>query len=338
MKNVRYFLLVALVLISVLPGLAKDKKLTVLYTNDLHAHFEPHIVPWVSKTRKVGGFVNIATLVKREKKANKHTVYFDAGDSFSGPYHSFLTKGEAVIDAMNYLGLDASAVGNHEFDHGWDNALEQFKKAKFPLLNGNIFRKGTDKLHWNNPYIIKKVNGIRLGIIGLHGRFAFYDTTADEMIKGIEARDEEKYLRKYIKELKPKTDLIILLIHQGIPGTQSSTGEKDVVRNHQKDIVALHNFKGGYCGVSKVENNVFVLKNMNSGEQTNCSLTELINKLNLSCRLASGGDLVTIFEWSNDNLVRKNSFNSDEIKLEEHTKWYLNKIMIPRLIFKVNRQ
>lgn len=222
----------------------QETKLNVLYTNDLHAHFEPHIVPWVSKTRKVGGFVNIATLVKREKKANKHTVYLDAGDSFSGPYHSFLTKGEAVIDAMNYLGLDASCVGNHEFDHGWQNSLEQFKKAKFPLLNGNIFLKDTDKLHWNNPYIIKEVNGIRLGIIGLHGKFAFYDTTADEMIKGVEAKDEEVYLRKYVKELQPKTDLIILLIHQGIPGTQSSTGEKDVVRNHEKDIELAKNVPG----------------------------------------------------------------------------------------------
>ena len=214
----------------------QEKKLTVLYTNDLHAHLEPHIVPWVDKTRKVGGFANIAALVRREKKANPNTVYFDAGDWFAGPYVSSLTKGEAVIDAMNYLGLDAACVGNHEFDYGWENASEQFKKAKFPLLNGNIFLKGTEKLHWNEPYIIKNVNGIRLGIIGLHEKFAFYDTTSDEMIKGVEARDEKVYLRKYIEELKPKTDLIVLLTHIGIPGTQSSTGERDVPRNHEHDI------------------------------------------------------------------------------------------------------
>ncbi|MBD0395810.1 MAG: metallophosphatase, partial [Microcoleus sp. C1-bin4] len=238
---------IILLLICVLAfqtAFAQEKKLTVLYTNDLHSHFEPQIVPWVDKTRKVGGFANIAALVKREKKANPHTVYFDAGDWFAGPYVSSLTKGEAIIDAMNYLGLDAACVGNHEFDYGWQNAQEQFKKAKFPILNGNIFLKGMDKLHWNNPYIIKNVNGIRLGIIGLHGKFAFYDTTADEMIRGVEARDEEVYLRKYIEELKPKTDLIVLLIHQGIPGTQSSEGEKDVVRNHQRDIELAKNVPG----------------------------------------------------------------------------------------------
>lgn len=226
-------LLIALLLLS---GFAQERKLTVLYTNDLHAHFEPHIVPWVDKSRKVGGFASIAALVKKEKALNAHTVYLDAGDSFAGPYVSSLTRGEAVIDAMNHLGLDAGCVGNHEFDYGWENALEQFRKAKFPLLNGNIFLKGTNKLHWNNPYIIKEVNGIRLGIIGLHEKFAFYDTVSAEMIKGVEVKDEKALLRKYIRELKPKTDLIILLIHIGIPGTQSSAGEKDVVRNHQHDI------------------------------------------------------------------------------------------------------
>jgi len=226
----------AFLLITLLSLVAAAQKLNVLYTNDLHAHFEPQIVPWVSTTRKVGGFANVAALVKKEKAAHPNTIYLDAGDAFAGPYVSSLTNGEAVIDAMNYLGLDAACVGNHEFDYGWDNAIEQFKKAKFPILNGNIFLKGTDTLHWNNPYIIKNVNGIRIGIIGLHEKFAFYDTTAAEMVKGVETRDERVYLRKYIKELEPKTDLIILLIHIGIPGTQSTGGEKDVIRNHQHDI------------------------------------------------------------------------------------------------------
>jgi 5'-nucleotidase/UDP-sugar diphosphatase len=223
---------------------AQQRDLTILYSNDLHAHLEPHKVPWVSETRLVGGFANIATLVKREKAANPYTVYFDAGDYFTGPYISSLTKGEAIIDAMNYLGLDAACVGNHEFDHGWQNAREQFKKAKFPILNGNIFEKGTDKLHWNNPYIIKKVNGMRIGVIGMHGKFAFYDTTSDEMIQGVDARDEEVYIRRYITELKDKADIIVLLIHEGIPGRQSTTGAKDVARNLQRDIELAKNVPG----------------------------------------------------------------------------------------------
>ena len=241
----KFVLAIAAVLVFVSAAVqAQQRDLTILYSNDLHAHLEPHKVPWVSETRLVGGFANIATLVKREKAANPYTVYFDAGDYFTGPYISSLTKGEAIIDAMNYLGLDAACVGNHEFDHGWQNAREQFKKAKFPILNGNIFEKGTDKLHWNNPYIIKKVNGVRIGVIGMHGKFAFYDTTSDEMIQGVDARDEEVYIRRYITELKDKADIIVLLIHEGIPGRQSTTGAKDVARNLQRDIELAKNVPG----------------------------------------------------------------------------------------------
>ncbi len=213
-----------------------EKKITILYTNDLHSHVEPLKVPWISHTRLLGGFANIATLVKKEKASNANTLYLDAGDYFCGPYISSLTKGEAIIDLMNYLNVDATTIGNHEFDYGWENAFVQLKKATFPILNGNIFLKGTDSLFWNQPYKILTIDGVRIGIIGLHGKFAFYDTTSEEMVMGIEAKDEAFYLRKYIGELHTRTDLIILLAHQGIPGRQSSTGSTDVARNLQADI------------------------------------------------------------------------------------------------------
>lgn len=144
MKRIRLLSVALTILLLSVPAYAsaQTKKLTVLYSNRmLHAHLEPHRVPWISETRLVGGFANFATLVKREKAKNPNTLYFDAGDFFTGPYISSLTKGEAVIDAMNYLGIDAACVGNHEFDHGWQNARLQFEKAKFPILNGNIFIK-----------------------------------------------------------------------------------------------------------------------------------------------------------------------------------------------------
>jgi 2',3'-cyclic-nucleotide 2'-phosphodiesterase (5'-nucleotidase family) len=221
-----------------------DRKLTILYTNDLHAHLDAQKIDWISKTRLVGGFANIASLVKSEKVKNTHAVYFDAGDYFTGPYISSLTKGAAIIDVMNNMSIDAACIGNHEFDHGWTNLLAQLKRAKFPILNGNIFIKRTNKLLWNHPYKIIVKNGIRIGVIGLHGKFAFYDTISDEMIQGVEARDEVAILQQYIDSLKGKADLIVLLIHEGIPGRQSSTGATDVSRNLQKDIELAQQVKG----------------------------------------------------------------------------------------------
>ena len=225
-------------------SLTEVKELTILHTNDLHAHLFPRIAPWISESRKIGGFANLATLVKQEKQLNPSAILIDAGDYFSGPYVSTLTEGEAVIKSMNYLGIDAACIGNHEFDHGWDNMLEQIKEAEFPILNGNIFYEGTDKLVWDNPYIILEREGLRIGIIGLHGKFAFYDTTNVKMTEGIEARDEEKYLRQYIEELEPITDVIILSVHQGMPARQSTIGLTDVERNLYKDILLAQNVPG----------------------------------------------------------------------------------------------
>ena len=140
--------------------LSEVKELTILHTNDLHAHLFPRIAPWINESRKIGGFANLATLVKQEKQLNPNNILIDAGDYFSGPYISTLTKGEAIIQSMNFLGIDAACIGNHEFDHGWDNMLEQIKKAEFPILNGNLFFEGTDNLVWDNPYLILERAGL----------------------------------------------------------------------------------------------------------------------------------------------------------------------------------
>jgi len=212
------------------------KEITILYTNDLHSHLVPHKESWMSEDRLVGGFANIATLVKQEKAANPNAIYIDSGDYFSGPYVSTLTEGAAVIGSMNFLGLDAACIGNHEFDHGWQNTFAQLKKATFPILNGNIFVEQTGELFWDNPYIIIERDGLKIGIIGLHGKFAFHDTINKEMVVGLDIRDEEVYLKQYIAEIKDKTDLIILSIHQGMPGRQSTIGLSDVERALYKDI------------------------------------------------------------------------------------------------------
>jgi 5'-nucleotidase/UDP-sugar diphosphatase len=235
--NAKYFLSLSIIFLSLSSGIRGDiKELTILYTNDLHSHLVPHIEGWMSKDRPVGGFANIATLVKEEKAKNPETIYIDAGDYFSGPYVSTLTEGAAVIETMNFLGLDAACIGNHEFDHGWQNTFNQLKKATFPILNGNIFVEDTGKLFWDNPYIIIEKQGLKIGIIGLHGKFAFHDTINKEMVVGLDIRDEEYYLKKYIAEIKDQTDLIILSIHQGMPGRQSTIGLSDVERALFKDI------------------------------------------------------------------------------------------------------
>ncbi len=149
-----------------LPFWACAKDVTIIYTNDLHAHVEPYKVPWIADgKRDIGGWANITTLVKQEKAKNKATWFFDAGDYFTGPYISSLTKGKAIIDIMNTMPFDAVTIGNHEFDHGWDNTLLQLSQAKFPIVQGNVFYQNSSKSFWDKPYTIIEKDGVKIGVI-----------------------------------------------------------------------------------------------------------------------------------------------------------------------------
>ncbi len=122
---------------------------------------------------------------------------------------------------MNTMSYDAVTIGNHEFDHGWDNTLLQLSQATFPIVQGNIFYQNSDKSFWDKPYTI---------IHGVIGVFAFNDTVSAATRVGIEARDEVKWLQHYIDELNGKVDLTVALIHEGVPARQSRGEPMCVVR------------------------------------------------------------------------------------------------------------
>lgn len=236
-------LLASLIAMAATPLCAKD--LTIIYTNDIHAKVDPYVARYIDEERAVGGFANVAAYIKQEKAVSpESTIVLDAGDYFSGSTVDTLTEGEAIIDVMNSMGYDIASIGNHEFDYGWDNTLVQLAKANFEILLGNVFFEGTDKPFWDKPYTIVERDGLKLGVIGLHGKFAFYDTVAANMRQNLEARDEIEYLQKYLDELRPQVDVTILLVHQGTPARQSSLGNNDVRRALDKDIQTAKQVKG----------------------------------------------------------------------------------------------
>nr|WP_276581065.1 bifunctional UDP-sugar hydrolase/5'-nucleotidase [Citrobacter cronae] len=229
---------------SVISFSVDARDITIYYTNDLHAHVSPEIVPYVSKTRKVGGFAAISKIVKDAKSKNKDVFFFDAGDYFTGPYISTLTKGEAIVDILNTMPYDAVSVGNHEFDHGHENLVKQVSKLKFPVLLDNVFYSGTDNPLIKTPYTIIAKDGLKIGVIGMHGVSAFYEAIAAGVREGVDCRDPVPYVKKQLEELKGKVDITVLLAHEGVPGRQSSAGDDDVARALKTDVEMAKNLEG----------------------------------------------------------------------------------------------
>ncbi|MEY9973399.1 5'-nucleotidase/UDP-sugar diphosphatase [Lysinibacillus sp. RC46] len=149
-----------------------DFKLTILHSNDTHAHVED------APKR--------ATKVKELRAANANSLLLDAGDVFSGTLYFNEFAGETDMKLMNLMGYDAMTFGNHEFDLGSSPeghaALAKFVKgAEFPLLGSNLdfskdslfdglqFKTVTKDFKNGKIYdgIIKEIDGQQVGIFGL---------------------------------------------------------------------------------------------------------------------------------------------------------------------------
>ena len=87
---------------------------TILHTNDVHGR--------IVEEKGVIGDAKLATVIKEERAKNPQTLVVDAGDAFQGLPISNSSKGEERAKILNEIGYDAMAVGNHEFDFGFDDA------------------------------------------------------------------------------------------------------------------------------------------------------------------------------------------------------------------------
>ena len=219
--------------------------MSILYTNDLHAHLLPSIQTRISETRPVGGFANIATLVREKKLSDPDTIYIDSGDYFSGPYVSTLTKGAAVIESMNYLGLDVACIGNHEFEYNWEPLVEIIPRANFPVLNANIFIEKTGELI-ARPFTVLKKSGVKIGVIGVMGIDAFYNTMAPFHRTGLSIKDPIETVQYWADKIRDDVDMIIVLTHQNKTAPMQTNKESDpsVQRGFDEDYQMAGELRG----------------------------------------------------------------------------------------------
>lgn len=149
---------------------AEEARVTVLHTTDLHGSLLPY--DDLLDRPAARGLAKIATAVAAARAEGRPVMLLDAGDAIAGsPLVSVWRRDaagapEPVTLAMNALGYDAMAVGNHEFDFG-PEALEATRAAaKFAWLGANVVR--ADGSPAFEPGIVKEYEGgIRVGVFGL---------------------------------------------------------------------------------------------------------------------------------------------------------------------------
>src|SRR5258705_983900 len=142
----------------------------ILGTTDMQGRFFP--IDYYTKKNENVGIAKVATLVREARKNDPDLLMVDSGDTIQGtPLEYFHNKKnntppDPMMLAMNALHYDSMTVGNHEYNFGLKVLEKARSEAKFPWLSANSYDKGTDRTHYT-PYIIKEVQGVRVGALGL---------------------------------------------------------------------------------------------------------------------------------------------------------------------------
>jgi len=205
---------------------ADSQEVTILYTNDIESVYDPIDAYWNDTIQRIGGMAQLATLIEQTRAKEQTSFLFDAGDIFTGAL-SKATYGKLPFDLYSSMGYECMTLGNHEFEYGWQKLLESKQRARFPVLNANIFYKNTD-INYGQSYTILEKDGVRIGLIGVMGIEAFKNTIYPGNVKELEVRDPIPIVQKLVDQLKTEVDIVMVLTHQNKSAPMQSDKEVDL--------------------------------------------------------------------------------------------------------------
>ncbi|HTZ22060.1 MAG TPA: bifunctional UDP-sugar hydrolase/5'-nucleotidase [Opitutaceae bacterium] len=243
----RHFLLLSLALgIAVLAGrslAAEQVRVTILATTDLHGHIDP--IDYYTNRPDQDGLAKVATIVKQARAENPHLLLLDSGDTIQGtPLAYFHNRKhneppDPTMLAMNAIGYDAMTLGNHEYNFGLAVLQKARSEAKFPWLSANTYRVGTDETAFP-PYLVKDVDGVRVGILGLTTpSIPNWEDAAN--FAGLEFRDPVTEAKKWVAVLRDRehVDLVVLTVHFGLAYDLATGAVPPGQFPHENDALAI---------------------------------------------------------------------------------------------------
>ncbi|MEU2555644.1 5'-nucleotidase C-terminal domain-containing protein [Streptomyces sp. NPDC013313] len=220
----------------------KRYSLTVMGTTDLHGHvFNWDYFKDAEYSDKAGnaqGLARISTLVEgiRKEKGRSNTLLLDAGDTIQGtPLTYYYAKVDPITakggpvhpmaQAMNAIGYDAAALGNHEFNYGIETLRKFEDQLDFPLLGANAVDAKTLKPAFP-PYFIKKFHvpgapPVKVAVLGLtNPGIAIWDKAYVQGKLAFPGLEEQA--AKWVPKLRALgADVVVVSAHSGTSGNSS---------------------------------------------------------------------------------------------------------------------
>lgn len=218
---------------------AAETKITLLGTSDIHGRF----MPWdyaLDGPNPNGSLTQLFTMIKEIRKENPNTVLLDAGDSIQdNSAELFNDQPESpMMVAMNEMGYDAWAFGNHEFNFGLDILDKISSQYKGSVLAGNIYKENGER--FLPAYTIVERDGIKIGVIGMDTPMISDFEKGTDHLDGLVVKNPVEETKKAVKELEGKVDVMIGLMHMGIENENGipGTGVADIA-NEVPELTAI---------------------------------------------------------------------------------------------------
>ncbi|MBX9243304.1 choice-of-anchor I family protein [Actinotalea ferrariae] len=202
-------------LFAVEPALAPTVDLQILGINDFHGRLEEN-----ARNREAGAAV-LAGAVAQLRAENPSTVFVSAGDNIgASTFTSFSQQDSPTLDALAAAGLQISAVGNHEFDRGYDDLVDRVvPRGGFPQLGANVYLAGTTTPALPESWVTT-VGGVDVGFVGVVTASTATLVTPGG-IAGLEFGDALAAANRVAEDLQDgdtangEADVVVLLAHEG---------------------------------------------------------------------------------------------------------------------------
>ena len=302
MKKLKMFLgVLSLVFFSNVSSFAKEIDIQILATSDLHGKFYPYDYA-INEESKSGSLTQIATAVKKYRTDN--TIIVDVGDTIQDNYSEmfFKDKIHPMMLAMNEIGYDIWAIGNHEFNYGVENLKNIMKQSTSKVLIGNLYNP--DGTSFADSYTIIEKDGVKIGVIGMcTPNITKWDSVN---LKDYIVTDPVEETKKIVKDLRDKVDILIATVHMG------EENEYDVPNSGANDlanacpeldlIIAAHEHK---LVEETYVNNVLIVENKSSGA-TMSKVNIVVEKDKFGCKIVDRkAESIKISEYESDKELSK---------------------------------
>ncbi|MDO4313127.1 MAG: bifunctional UDP-sugar hydrolase/5'-nucleotidase [Eubacteriales bacterium] len=195
-----------------------EGKTVILHSNDVHG--------------SIAGYAKIAGLKKDFEEKGADVILADAGDYSQGSPYVSTTKGKDAVDMMNAAGYDVVTLGNHEFDYGYAQLVQNMSSAEFKVLCADVLDSNGNTIY--DSHTIIESNGVKIGFFGLETPEA--QTKANPaLIQGLTFLAEKKMFaaaQNQVDALKGEgADIIICLAHLGVDPESAPNRSYDLTAN-----------------------------------------------------------------------------------------------------------